>query len=278
MCVGPAAQRIVPSLFTGAQGVDVKIGGIPVRHIWHIRGYYGTEPRCFQIAIYTFVSPYICVLSASSYLPVTTLHELSQWIVGTVSPTRYLPYFAPKSHDTDISSLSRVSIVDAYAIPSYIETSSRSSSSQTVRYLRTATRTSNTQSDPLPSEVQPFSPPNLLSTQTLSSSLMCLAQQVHLSPKTTLRQPTLLLLLPYPHIKRSPPRTLTHECEYRTGTRQELEDLASIWHDDALRVVYRALDVERAGVPFFADSAGKAGSGGSQTRSRQSVAENSMYI
>ncbi|KAG8883935.1 hypothetical protein FRB97_005609 [Tulasnella sp. 331] len=230
VCIGLAAQRVVPSLSTatGATEAVIRIDGLP-------------------IAIYKALSPSVSVLSVSSNLPMTALYNLSRWIMDTITPT------------------------------SYIETSAKSNSSQTVRCLHATTR-KGIQAGPLPSEIHPFSPPNLLSTQTLSSCLMCVAQQSHLTPNTTLSQPTLLLLLPYPHLERSPPQTLNHNSEYRTGNRQELSDLASIWRDDTLRVVHRALDVERAGVTFVVDGVEKVGSDTSQTKSRQSAVDNSMYI
>lgn len=107
---------------------------------------------------------------------------------------------------------------------------------------------------------------------------MCVAQQLQLTPNSTLRQPTLLILLPYPHVKRAPPRTLSHDSEYRTGHRQELEDLASVWTDDSLRVVYQALDVEISGVAFLSNGSRKGGVGVGQARSRQFGVDNSMYI
>ncbi|KAG8994939.1 hypothetical protein FRB93_001381 [Tulasnella sp. JGI-2019a] len=239
VCIGLAAQRVMPSLSGSdtAKEVDVKIGDI-------------------SVAAFATLSPTVSLLSVSSTLPVTTHSTLSRWIIDTVAPTR-------------------LTIIDVYPIPNYIE-SKTTIPSRLVRYLRTSP--SGPHADSLPSKVQSFAPPNLLSTQTLSSSLLCLVQQSHLAPNTTLRQPTLLLLLPYPHIQRMPPRTLTHDAQYTRGGAREFDNLQSIWTLEDMQVVYQALDIEHAGVTFVPGGHQKSNFGVNQTKSRHSMADNSMYI
>lgn len=157
---------------------------------------------------------------------------------------------------------SRLSILDTYPTPSYINPSGTKIDDHPIRYLSTS-------SAPLPSSIHPFSPPNLLSTQTLSSSLICLAQQYHLTPTTTLKEPTVLLLLPRNRIPHPPPRVLeAYQSEDFGG------DDDDVWSWD---VVLKALGLVKDGIVASSTSSASRTTKKSGGVSRHN-ADDGMYI
>ncbi|KAG8900566.1 hypothetical protein FRB99_005978 [Tulasnella sp. 403] len=194
----------------------------------------------------------IAIVSVPGALPNTTLNALSKWIMNSFKPVK-------------------LSVVDLYPTPSYIVPAAtysehrRSHLVHPIRFLRTTPSGPNDLE--VPTAVEPFAPPNLLSTQTLAASLLCVAQQYQLKPSSPLQSSTVLLLLPYPHIPHPPPRTLV-------VSKAILEPFN--WPEDTLSTVHKSLGLEAFGISLEA-SASMANQGKPTKPAKRSL-DDSMYI
>ncbi|KAG8964290.1 hypothetical protein FRC03_001943 [Tulasnella sp. 419] len=183
----------------------------------------------------------------SSSLPATVLHPLSEELLKTIQPQK-------------------LAILDIYPTAQYI--SQTRQLDPPIRFLRTSSSSPN--DAPLSSLIQHFGSPNLLSTQTISSSLIVLAQQKQL--------PATLLLLPYPRVPPLPPRTLS------TSTSHKLEDevlgYSHEWTRDILQLVNKTL---LGSEPALLEKANKMSAelpvaGAKSHRVRGDIGEGGMYI
>jgi len=238
-----AKQHVItfddPSVAQGAAHLVVAVGSAGADFAARVK----KEGTSYSVSVddvvvatyYALVNGGPSLLVISSRLPNAVLYPLSSWILESLKPHR-------------------LSILDIYPTPLYIQPRSTSLASHPIRYLQTSLSTK------VLSPIKPFAAPNLLSTQTLSSSLICVAQQRNV--------PALLLLLPLDRIPHLPPRTLDDDIEEATE--------ATGWDFEA---IFKAFEVDSEIL-----ESGKGHSGGAVSKSRTGtkaksfVGDGGMYI
>ncbi|KAG9027789.1 hypothetical protein FS837_004173, partial [Tulasnella sp. UAMH 9824] len=181
----------------------------------------------YQIGTAYCISASQLYIHISSKIPSPVLWSLSRWLSNTFKPTR-------------------LAIIDVYPVPAYITPFSVSHLSPPIRYLGTSTpglALSSNQPKRI-SSIEPFSPPNLLGTQTLSSALLPYTQVCLLSGNSSLKEEAVLMLLPWPRISVPAPKNLDEVTLHEGLTSPE----HNIWSAEELAAIADAVGMQ--GVSF----------------------------
>ncbi|KAG9028032.1 hypothetical protein FS837_004013 [Tulasnella sp. UAMH 9824] len=203
----------------------------------------------YQIGTAYCISASQLYIHISSKIPSSVLWPLSRWLLNTFRPTR-------------------LAIIDIYPVPAYITPFSVSHLSPPIRYLGTSTPglALSSNQPKRTSSIEPFSPPNLLGTQTLSSALLPYTQVSLLSGNSSLKEEAVLMLLPWPRVSVPTPKNLDEGTLHEGLTSPEHD----IWSAEELAAIADAVGMQGMSV-------------GSQERApqrakRTNVAPDGMYI
>ncbi|KAG8935168.1 hypothetical protein FRC01_007401 [Tulasnella sp. 417] len=210
------------------------------------------ETGDYQIGTAYPISTSQLYIHISSKIPTTLLWPLSRWLLERFKPTRQV-----------------LAIIDIYPAPAYITSSSVPHPSLPIRYLETSTPglAQNPTQRKRSGAIEPFSPPNLLGTQTLASALIPCTQASLFSGNTSLKEEAILVLLPWPKMSVPAPKTLD-DGALREGL---ASPETNIWRVEELAATADAIGIE--GV-----SSGSQERASQQRKKRMTAAQDGMYI
>lgn len=183
----------------------------------------------------------IIISEALTRLPVWAMHQYASTILGSLQP-------------------SKVSLLDTYAVPSYITEEPVPYQDALLRYLATSIVDPATKS-----KAEAFAPPNLI--QSTSASLLSILSMRHQpSPGT-------LILIPSPHIPHPPPKVL------EPSNFLQLSEDRFEWSEETINVAQELLfaSIGEDLLPRWVHSVDKRGVT-SASRKKSDVGDGGMYI